>query len=40
MSKLVAPFVVMRLLSAVACGPWGGEDQRTYHPATTPKPHK
>ena len=40
MSKSVAPFVTMLLFSDVARGPGGGEDQRAYHPATTPAPHQ
>src|SRR5215468_3500022 len=34
MSKSVASVVVMRLLSIVAHGATGGEDQRSYHPVT------
>ena len=40
MSKSVASVVVMRFLFIVPRGPWGREDQRTYHPAATPTPHQ
>src|ERR1700756_2730784 len=40
MSKSVVAVFAIGRLSTVARGPWGGQNQRTYHPAATPTPHQ